>query len=38
MSNDKLCNISNIYISHCGIQEWYILLERRDGLDARFVA
>ena len=37
MSNDKLCNISNIYISHCGIHAWNILLERSYGLDARFV-
>jgi hypothetical protein len=38
MSNNNLLNISSIYISHCGINGWDVLLESRDGLDARFVA
>jgi hypothetical protein len=33
MSNDKMLTISNSYISHCGINCWKELMERRGVLD-----
>jgi catechol-2,3-dioxygenase len=38
MSNDKLFNISNGYMPHCGINGWDVLMERREEPDRRYLA
>jgi hypothetical protein len=38
MSNDKLFNVSNAYMLHCGINGWDVLMERREEPDRRYLA
>jgi hypothetical protein len=38
MSNDKLFNISNSYISHCGIKWWDKSIEKEGVVDYRYLA
>ena len=37
MSNDKLGNILDSYMLHCGINWWDAMMEREEGSDRRYL-